>query len=259
MTHRGDWNPKTYLSFAALRERPAQELLARIYLDKPHSVIDLGCGPGNSTAYLRDRFPRTRLTGLDSSPAMLAKARDSGVAATWIEAEISAWEPQEPQGLIYSNAALHWVADHPTLMPRLLGFVSDQGALAVQMPRNFGAPSHVLLKETALEGPWKTDLEDLYGPPPVSEMQVYHSLLSPSAAAVDAWETTYVQRLTGDDAVLNWVRGSALTPVRERLSPEAYAEFEGQYGGKLRKAYPRQADGTTLFPFTRVFFVAYRS
>ncbi|MCR9256679.1 MAG: methyltransferase domain-containing protein [Alphaproteobacteria bacterium] len=262
------WNPETYLSYAALRERPAQELLARVHLDRVHldrvhldraaNVIDLGCGPGNSTSYLAARFPSASLTGLDSSGPMLAKARDSGLRASWIESDIADWAPEVGYDLIYSNAALHWLEDHDSLLPRLFGHVRPGGALAVQMPRNFEAPSHTTLHAVAENGPWAEALDGVLKTAPVMPAAEYQRLLSPLARAVDAWETTYIQRLTGEDPVLNWVRGTALTPVQAALDEEAYAAFEDAYGGLLRQAYPRDPDGSTLFPFTRVFFVAYR-
>jgi len=253
------WDPEAYLGFAALRERPAQELLQRILLDAPTEVGDLGCGPGNSTAYLAARFPAAKVTGLDNSASMLAKARSSGVRARWIEADIGDWRPTDPVDLIYSNAALHWLDDHDALMPRLFGHLAPGGALAVQMPRNFAAPSHTCLRETAADGPWAEALQAVLRPAPVRRALEYQRLLAPLARAVDAWETTYVQRLTGADAVLTWVRGTALTPVMSALDDATYKAFEAAYAARLRNAYPPEPDGATLFPFTRVFFVAYRS
>jgi trans-aconitate 2-methyltransferase len=253
------WQPERYLAFADQRTRPARDLLARVPLTDAGRIADLGCGPGNSTALLAQRWPDAAIMGIDSSPEMLAQARASGVRARWIRAEIATWSPDRPLDLIYSNAALHWLDDHATLLPRLLSQLRARGALAVQMPRNFRAPSHALLGETARSGPWADRLAGLLDRQPVAAPAGYYDLLAPLAEALDLWETEYLHVLDGDDPVLNWTRGTALRPIRHALEPEQYAAFEAAYAARLRAAYPRRADGRTLFPFRRLFIVARRS
>jgi trans-aconitate 2-methyltransferase len=253
------WQPERYLAFADQRTRPARDLLARVALANPARVADLGCGPGNSTALLARRWPEAAIIGVDSSPEMLAEARTSGVRATWVEADIAAWTPDDPLDLIYANAALQWLDHHATLLPRLLGQLRAAGVLAVQMPRNFEAPSHALLRDTARSGPWTDPLVGILDRPSVAAPAWYHDLLAPHAAALDIWETEYLHVLAGDDPVLSWTRGTALRPVQQALDADQFAAFEAAYAERLRAAYPKRADGGTLFPFRRLFIVAQRS
>jgi len=249
------WDPSTYLKFDDKRTRPAGELLARIPLDAPLHVTDLGCGPGNSTALLAARWPECQLVGVDSSQQMLDKAATTGLPARWTLADIANWRPDTSQDVIFSNAALHWLDDHPALFKRLMGCISTGGVLAVQMPNNFAAPSHVLLKETVLES-GSTRLKDLLRPDPVSPPETYHRLLAPYCTETDIWETAYLQVLTGDDAVFAWTSGTALVPFVSALEGAERDAFVAAYKSKLAQAYPPEPDGTTLFPFRRLFMVA---
>jgi trans-aconitate 2-methyltransferase len=251
------WNPERYLAFCDHRTRPAIDLLARVPLAKAERVADLGCGPGTSTALLARRWPEAGVTGVDNSRAMLIKARASGVPASWVEADIATWAPDRPLDLIYANAALQWLDDHAALFPRLMRQLRPEGVLAVQMPRNFAAPSHALLRETARSGPWADRLARADWQP-VATPEWYYGLLAPQASALDIWETEYLHVLDGEDAVLNWTRGTALRPVMQALDHEQFVQFEAAYALRLREAYPRRGDGRTLFPFRRLFIVASR-
>jgi len=253
------WNPERYLAFGDHRTRPAIDLLARLALEAPARVADLGCGPGNSTALLVERWPDAAMIGIDNSAEMLAKARASGIRASWVEADIAQWTPTAPFDVLFSNAALQWLADHALLLPRLFEQVAPGGMLAVQMPRNFGAPSHVLLREVAATGPWSERLQPLLSAEPVGPPAWYYDLLAPGAASLDIWETEYLQVLEGEDPVLAWTRGTALRPVQAALHAEELAAFEAEYKERLRTAYPKRSDGRTLFPFRRLFIVACRS
>jgi trans-aconitate 2-methyltransferase len=250
------WNPERYLAFGGERTRPAVDLLARVPLAGPARVADLGCGPGNSTRLLCERWPQARVVGIDNSAAMLAKAEGSGIRARWLESDIAAWTPDAPYDLLFSNAALHWLPDHARLLPRLLGHLRPGGVLAIQMPRNFTAPSHTLLREVASAGPWAERLTPRLADEPVAAPEWYHDLLAPLAAALDIWQTEYLHVLDGEDPVLNWVRGSALQPVIAALPREEQSRFEAEYARRLRLAYPKRPDGRTVFPFRRLFIVA---
>jgi trans-aconitate 2-methyltransferase len=252
------WNPERYLAFADQRTRPALDLLARVPSLDAQRVADLGCGPGNSTRLLAERWPQATVVGIDSSREMLAKARRSGIRATWTLADIATWAPDLAFDLIYSNAALHWLGEHKTLLPRLLAHLRPGGVLAAQMPRNFEAPSHVLLRETARSGPWAERLADTLERQPVSTPEWYYDLIAPHAAALDIWETVYLHLLEGDDPVLSWTRGTALRPIMAKLERQEFTAFEAAYAARLRAAYPRRADGRTLFPFRRLFIIAQR-
>jgi trans-aconitate 2-methyltransferase len=252
------WNPHTYLAFADQRTRPAADLLARVPADLPAWVMDLGCGPGNSTALLAARWPDAQLEGLDSSAEMLEQARASGVPADWELADLASWAPVAPYDVIYSNATFQWVPDQGALLPRLMSFVKPGGIFAFQVPVNFDAPSHILLRETAADPRWKSKLakvrETERGRP-----EIYYDILKPQAAGLDIWETEYLQLLEGEDAVYRWVSGTALRPYVQALEGTDSEAFVALYKQKLNAAYPRRADGTTLFPFQRLFVVAVKS
>lgn len=258
------WNPGRYLSFSDHRLRPAVDLIARIPLRSPAVICDLGCGTGNVTRLLAERWPAARVRGVDSSADMLARARaeDGGIA--WIEADVASWTPEEPPDLLFSNAALHWVAGHRELFPRLVGMLRPGGCLAVQMPLSWDAPSHRLLRETlAAGGPGGTPLASdalrrTMARRWVEDAEVYHDLLAPRADAVDVWETEYLHALDGEDPVLEWVRGTVLRPVLGELEGERREAFLAAYRRRLRAAYPPRPDGRTLFRFRRLFVVVLR-
>jgi trans-aconitate 2-methyltransferase len=249
------WNPERYLAFGDHRTRPAVDLLARVPLEAPARVVDLGCGPGNSTALLCARWPAAEVTGVDNSAEMLARAQGSGLRARWLEADIAGWRAADGCDLIYSNAALQWLPDHATLLPRLVGQLAAGGVLAVQMPRNFAAPSHALLGAVASEGAWAERLAPRLLSA-VATPEWYYDLLAPLGAALDIWESEYLQVLDGPDPVLEWTRSTALRPVIAALDAHERARFEEDYAARLRAAYPRRPDGRTLFPFRRLFIVA---
>jgi trans-aconitate 2-methyltransferase len=249
------WNPDVYLRFAEERTRPAVELAARIPLSAPARVIDLGCGPGNSTAVLAARWPDADLVGLESSPTMLAKARASSVSARWIEGDVASWTPDAPYDVVFANAALHWIPHHGVLLPRLVRGLVSGGVLAFQVPRNFDAPSHVLMRETAERGPWAQALTGARRVH-VETPETYFDILAPLARTVDIWETIYLHVLQGEDAVLTWVAGTGLRPFLERLADPERDAFVAAYRQRLRDAYPTRPDGRTVFPFRRLFVVA---
>ena len=259
------WDPAQYLKFSNHRLRPALDLLAQIPLAAPESVVDLGCGAGNVTRFLAERWPQAQITGVDNSAEMLAKARAQLPQATWVESGIGEWQPEAPVDLIYSNAALHWLPKHPALFARLLGFLKPGGILAVQMPRNFAAPSHTSIDAAidalALPAAQRAAIDADKLNSPVAEPADYYDWIKPHAASVDLWETLYTHVLEGENAVSEWVKGTALIPVMNGLGgPEAALcqRFLADYRARTNAAYPRRPDGTTLFPFRRLFIVATR-
>lgn len=255
-----NWDPEHYLAYADLRLRPALELLARVPLDGAERVTDLGCGAGSVTPYLRARFPAAEIHGIDRSAEMLdaARAKHRGMAH-WVQADAAVWRPSQPQDLIFSNAAVQWLDGHETLFTRLMEGVAPGGVLAVQMPCQFLEPSHALMREVAADGPWAEILTPLLRPAPVAEPGQYYDWIKPHAVGVDIWQTTYVQELGGDDAVLDWIASTALKPLLEALAPERQAPFRAALAAKLGEAYPSRADGVTLFPFKRLFIVAVKA
>lgn len=250
------WDPAQYLRWSDHRLRPAVDLLQRVPVADPAHVVDLGCGTGNVTALLRARWPAARVTGVDASPAMLERARASDPSVEWREADVATWAPAAPVDVLFSNATLHWIDDHVALFPRLLGRVTPGGALAVQMPRNFGEPSHTSIYELARESRWRERLEKLIRPEPTKPPEYYWDLLRPRASALDVWETIYTQALTGEHPVADFVKGSWLKPFLDALNTGERGAFEQAYRERVARAYPPRADGTTLFPFRRLFIVA---
>lgn len=237
--------------------RPALDLLAQVPLDAPERVVDLGCGAGNVTAILKQRFADAEVLGVDGSASMLEKARATAPNCGFAEADISTWQPHTAPDLIYSNAALHWIGGHAILFPRLLALLAPGGVLAVQMPAMHDAPFRRLQAEAAASGPWADALRDLASVArPIGTPDFYWDLLRPISAALDIWETTYLHVLTGEDAVTQWASGSSLRPFLDRLPEEQREPFRRAYSDALRPHYPRRPDGTTLLPFRRLFVVA---
>lgn len=252
------WDPGQYLKFADHRLRPALDLMARIPPIGARTIFDLGCGPGNITRMLAERWPDARVTGVDASAAMLEKARAVAPGIEFVAADLSTWAPAAPADLVFSNATLQWLGGHERLFPRLMSFVSEGGVLAVQMPRNFEAPSHVILTETVERGPWRDKLVPRLRRTPVAAPQVYHRLLAPHADGIDIWEVEYIHRLEGENPVVEWTKGTALRPFLDALDGAERDDFLAAYSERIAVAYPPEADGATLFPFRRLFIVARR-
>jgi trans-aconitate 2-methyltransferase len=250
------WDPAQYLKFADHRLRPAIDLLNRIDAATPTHVYDLGAGAGNVTRLLKARWPGARITGVDGSKDMLAKAAATVPDVAWQHADLATWSAAVPADVIYSNAALHWLAPHARIFPALLAALAPRGVLAVQMPRNFAAPSHALIAEAARSDPWRATLEPLLRPVPVAEPGFYYDTLAPHTASLDIWETEYLHVLEGEDPVKEWTKGTWLKPLLDALAEPQRSAFEARYAELLRPAYPRRADGRTLLPFRRLFIVA---
>ncbi|WP_419953961.1 trans-aconitate 2-methyltransferase [Methylobacterium sp.] len=257
-----DWNPALYTRFEDERTRPAAELLARVPLEAPRLVYDLGCGPGNSTALITARFPEAEVIGLDTSPAMLERARSRLPGLAFARADAATWIPEQAPDLIYANAVLQWLPDHPVLLPRLLGLLAPGGVLAVQMPDNLAEPSHRLMREVAGAGPWAGAIGD----PAVAgrlgrmlEPAGYYDLLAPLAAEVDVWRTAYHHPMTDAAAIVEWVRATGLRPFLDPLDPEDTAGFLAAYATAIDAAYPPRSNGGRLLAFPRVFIVARRA
>ena len=252
-----NWDPAQYRKFAAARLRPANDLLARIDLEAPRTIVDLGCGEGAVTRVLHERWPHAELTGVDSSEAMLRVAMGELDTVRWRHGDLALWRPTRPVDLLFSNAALHWLPNHERLFLRLLEGIAIGGVLAVQMPCNFRAPSHTLIADAAMRGPWQSKLAPLLHPPPVAEPSFYYDLLAPVVRHLDIWETEYLHLLQGDHAVAEWTKGTWRKPFLDALTKTERVEFERIYRESVAAAYPPRPDGTVLFPFRRLFIVAH--
>ncbi|MBW0118676.1 trans-aconitate 2-methyltransferase [Pseudonocardia abyssalis] len=247
------WDPALYLGFDDHRSRPFHDLLARVGAVAPRRVVDMGCGPGHLTAVLAARWPGAAISAFDSSAEMVDAARARDIDAG--QADVRDWTPAPDTDVVVTNAVLQWVPEHMDLLPRWIAALPSGAWFALQVPGNLDAPSHALVRELLAEPRWHgtTDLRDGTA---VLDPAGYADLLSDAGAQVDAWETTYLQRLTGEDPVLQWISGTALRPVRDALSPADYAEFRAELAPRLRAAYPVRPDGSTWFPFRRIFAVA---
>jgi trans-aconitate 2-methyltransferase len=257
------WDPEQYVRFADHRERPFHELVARVGAQDPASVIDLGCGPGTATATLAARWPGAEVLGLDASQEMIGDAQR--LATPRLRFAVADARAVDVSGadLVVSNAMLQWLPDHRELLARWRGELKPGAWLAFQVPGNFDAPSHALMREVAARPRWAPALAGvLRGGDSVDTPLRYAEGFLAAGWRVDAWETTYVQWLPGADPVLEWVRGTGLRPVLDVLDPDDAAAFEAEYGAELRRAYPASvgADGTALtaLPFRRIFVVARR-
>ena len=264
MDHAPGWDPGTYLRFAGERARPFADLTARIGAAAPGVVVDLGCGDGSVTATLAARWPGARVTGVDSSPQMLAAATAHAVPGrlSFTAGDVRTWRPAEPVDVLVTNAVLQWVPGHAELLTRWAGDLAADGWLALQVPGNQTAPTHALLAELVASPRWAGRLpageDPALDPAAVLDPAGYLEVLTAAGLAADVWETTYTHVLTGADPVLGWVRSTVLRPVLAALDEDERAELTSAYADALRRAYPARPDGTTLLPFRRVFAVGRR-
>lgn len=253
------WDPVKYVQFGDYRDRPFFDLTGRIQKDRPRHVVDLGCGPGNLTATLARRWPEANVVGLDSSGEMLDNAAAQAARHAGLSfrlADIADWTPPADTDVVVTNAALQWVPDHQEMLAGWLAALKPGAWFAMQVPGNFNAPSHALMRDLAGSALWSSRLDGvLRGGESVGEPTDYLRIMLDAGCTADAWETTYQQVLTGTDPVLNWVRGTALRPVVAVLSAEDGLVFEAEYAAALRDAYPGTVHGT-VFPFRRIFAVA---
>ena len=250
------WDPGRYLVFQEERERPALDLLARI----PEGVfraVDLGCGPGNSTELVLRRFPGAAVLGVDSSSEMIETARRRLPGVLFETADIAEWRGEDACDLIFANAALQWVPDHATLLPRLLGHLAPGGTLAIQMPDNLDEPTHRAMREVAANGPWAGLLsEAVKAREPRRDAGWYFELLRGAGASPEVWRTTYHHPLAGAEAVVEWFRSTGLRPYLDPLDADMREGFLDAYREAIARAYPAVSDGTILLPFPRLFLLA---
>ncbi len=255
MAHR--WDPDRYLRYADERGRPFAELVARVAAEAPREVVDLGCGPGNLTRLLLDRWPGARVRGLDSSPEMVEAARRDHPSLDVELGDVRAWaDGEESADVVVSNATLQWLPEHLDLLPRLAGRVRPGGWLAFQVPGNFDQPSHTIRTELASQQPYADHVRDV-AVPSSHDPATYLDVLAGCGLAVDVWETTYLHVLAGDDPVFAWVSGTGARPTLQALPDDLRPGFEAELRARLREAYPDRGHGVVL-PFRRIFAVGHR-
>jgi trans-aconitate 2-methyltransferase len=255
------WDAGLYLQFSTERTQPSIDLIQRIALADPQRIVDLGCGPGNSTEALRRRWPGASIAGLDSSVEMIEAARQAYPSGAWEVGDAARWSAREPCDLVFANALLQWIPDHQRICRRLMEQVAPRGALAVQLPAeaHYESPVHREIRDVSREPAWRDRLEAARTMFTHAPAAFYYDTLRPLASRIDLWETTYYHVVAGPEALLDWYRGTGLRPFLEALAgDEERREFERKVLDRYIAAYPRQLDGRVLFPFQRLFFVAYR-
>jgi trans-aconitate 2-methyltransferase len=248
------WDPDRYLAYAGERGRPFVDLLARVPAERPRTVVDLGCGPGNLTTLLAERWPDAAVTGLDSSPEMVTAARAASSSISFEVADLREWSAVAPVDVLVANAVLQWVPGHLELLPRLVSTLAPGGWLAFQVPGNFAEPSHTIRTELAAQPPYAAHTRGV-AVPSSHDPGVYLGALASLGCTVDAWETTYLHVLTGEDPVFTWVSGTGARPTLQALPDDLRPGFEAEFRQRLAAAYPQHEYGVVL-PFRRVFVVA---
>jgi trans-aconitate 2-methyltransferase len=254
-----DWSATQYLKFEDDRTRPPRDLVAQVPLQRPRLIVDLGCGPGNSTELLVERFPQSEIVGLDSSPDMLKKARQRLPQCSFIEADIATWKPEPRTDLIFGNAVMQWLPDHPAIMRRMLEAMPRGGVLAIQMPDNTREPALKFQREVGQEGPWRDHPEikaaardDLPSP------EAFYDLLKPVASHIDIWHSVYNHVMASPEAITEWFKGSSLQPFLSPLNAADREQFLAAYTKKIVGAYKPRYDGKVLLRFPRLFILAVR-
>jgi len=249
------WDANPYLQFANERTRPALDLVARINVSHPARIIDLG----NSTALLRNRWPEADIAGLDSPAEMIAAASQAYPTEKWFLADAASWTADSPFDIVFSNAALQWLPNHAILFPHLMAQLTPSGVLAVQMPSHYESPLHQVLLEVANDDLWRHHMDAPRTALTKEHSSVYYNMLQPLTSRIDLWETEYFHILDSPQSIVDWFRGTGLRPFLEALETEEQKEhFERMLLAGYTRAYPRQKDGRVLFPFRRLFVVAYR-
>jgi trans-aconitate 2-methyltransferase len=248
------WNPEQYLKFAEERSRPCHDLAARVEVAAPRRIIDLGCGPGNSAEVLSARWPNAAITGIDTSAAMIDAARAASPQCEWRIGDIEGWAAGDERfDVVFSNAALQWVGDHAAVFPRLLARVVTGGALAVQVPGNYTSAQHQLMRKVGTR--FHLQVREWH----THDLDFYYDALAPHASRLDLWATEYLHVLPDVEAIVEWYKGTGMRPYLDALASEADRErFLAEYLEGLRTIFRPQPDGTVLFPFRRLFVVAYR-
>jgi trans-aconitate 2-methyltransferase len=255
-----DWNPESYLKFRDERTQPSIDLVARIEMENPCLIIDIGCGPGNSTQVLFERWPNANIIGLDHSPEMITKAKTGHPNRKWILADAAHYNPSETFDIVFSNATLQWIPNHEVLLPRLFNWINDQGALAIQVPANNESPLHKSLLAVSKNAKWfkfSGDCDQLLN---YQSASYYYDILNGLSSKIDLWETTYHHMLSNHQALIEWYRSTGMRPFLERLpDDDCRRQFEDEVLEGCRELYKVQKDGKILYQFKRIFFIAYKS
>jgi trans-aconitate 2-methyltransferase len=258
MTQAG-WLPEQYLKFENERNRPANDLLSAIPSQNVKFAVDIGCGPGNSTELLLQRYPSAQIMGVDSSPEMIAKAKERLPSHEFQTADISTWAPAGKVDILYANAVMQWLPSHDKLFPRLLQSLNINGSLAIQMPDNLAEPAHLAMREAAEDNRWNKRISQANATrDDIGDASFYYDLLKPLSSYVDIWKTTYNHPLQGIEGIVEWFKGSGLRPYLSALEADERSLFLEKYREILKRHYKPMSNGLVLLPFPRLFIVATR-
>lgn len=253
-----EWSAGQYVKFEDERSRPSVELVARIPVKRPRRVVDIGCGPGNSTEIVRARWPEAQIIGLDSAPDMLRAARERLPDVRFIEADAATWQPMADVDVFFSNATMQWVPRHRDVLVRLMEALPKGGALAVQVPDNQSEPTHALMRSVAADGSWRAKFAAPIAREAVATPGEYYDLLRPFGS-VDVWHTVYYHPLADAAAIVEWVKGTGLRPFLDRLDRAEQGAFLAEYTARIAAAYPPRVGGKVLLRFPRLFLVAVKA
>lgn len=253
------WNPSAYLRFEYERTLPSRDLAARLHLPAVREIVDVGCGPGNSTAVLKKRWPQARIVGLDSSRGMIDKARENDPDGNWVIADVMTWQTDGRYDVVFSNAVLQWLGDQKQAITRLFGLVREGGALAVQVPQIGASPLHRALLAVSSRPEWSVLLSDTGLHRPQHDEGFYYNHLTTLTARLEMWVTTYLHVMDSHQDILDWYAGTGMRPYLERIENEgARKRFMQQVLEACKDGYPVQDDGKVMFPFRRLFFIAWK-
>lgn len=257
-TDTKDWNPELYLKYKDERTRPSIDLVSKIRINNPNKIIDIGCGPGNSTQILYKRWPESQITGLDNSQEMIKKAKKDYPDQNWILSDASIIDSKMKYDIVFSNATIQWIPNHQGLIKSLFGILENNGALAVQIPMFKNMPLGNSIGRIANTSKWNKYLkgcDDLFT---YHDYNFYYDVLCKYSDNIDMWETSYIHTMASHNAILEWIRSTGLKPYLEKLeNDEMKNEFEKDILNEIKIMYPLQINGKVLFPFIRLFFIAY--
>jgi trans-aconitate 2-methyltransferase len=254
-----DWNPDLYLQFQSERTQPSIDLINRINSVEPKSIIDIGCGPGNSTQVLANRWPKSKITGLDSSTAMIKKAKKDYQKQSWIVADALTYESEIKYDIVFSNAVIQWIPNHEKLLTKFYRILSDHGIVAVQIPLFWDMPLGKIINNTAKDERWNTQTEGVFDLFTIHNHSFYYEQLSELFSSIEMWETHYMHVLDGHISILKMMRSTGLKPYLDKLDDDLEKkEFEEEVLKEIKNAYPIQKNGKVLLPFKRLFFIGYK-
>jgi trans-aconitate 2-methyltransferase len=255
-----DWNPNLYMQFRSERTQPSIDLIAKIKPVEPKSIIDIGCGPGNSTQVLVNRWPNAKITGLDSSSSMIRKAEQDYPNQEWIVADALTYDPEIEYDIVFSNAVIQWIPNHEDLLKKFHGMLSDNGTVAIQIPLFWDMPLGKIINETAKDSRWKEQMEGIEDLFTIHNYSFYYDNLSNLFNSIDIWETHYFHILDSHIAILEMMRSTGLKPYLDKLDTDLDINlFEKKVMIEIEKAYPKQKNSKVLLPFKRLFFIGYKS